>query len=79
MKKSLQPLHGIRQTSDGTWEVWSVVLQFAISCGSPSDAKRVAAALEQVYPRGGPVDYSAVDAAIDIAPSNFTTAKVRLH
>lgn len=65
MRKLNQPLHGIRCTEAEGWEVWSVALQYPLKCGSPVDAKRVAAALELAFPRGACVDYSEADAAIE--------------
>jgi hypothetical protein len=64
MSKLSQPLHGIRCTETDGWEVWSVALQYPLKCGSPVDAKRVAAALEVAFPRGARVDYSEADKAI---------------
>lgn len=65
MRTLQQPIHGIRQTEADGWEVWSIALQYPIRCGSPADAKRVAAAMELAFPRGARVDYSAADEAIE--------------
>jgi hypothetical protein len=78
MRNLLQPLHGIRQTHDGGWEVWSLILQYPVSCGSPADAKRIAAALEVAFPRGGPVDFIEVEAAIADSEIDPAVANLRL-
>lgn len=57
------PLQGVRQTPEG-WEVFSPIFQFPIRCGSATDARRIAMAIEQQFQRLGPMDYSEVDAAL---------------
>lgn len=64
MRTLNEPIHGIRRSELDGWEVWSIALQYPVQCGSPADAKRVAAALELAFPRGGRVDYSEAEAAI---------------
>jgi hypothetical protein len=73
-----RPLHGIRRTLDGGWEVWSFTLQFPVACGSPVDAKRIASALALAFPLGGPVDYGEVEAAIAVGKAPTSVAQLQL-
>jgi hypothetical protein len=64
MPKPQHPIHGIRRIDDENWEVWSLMLRGNVLCESAADAKRVALALEKMFPLGARVDYSEANAAI---------------
>ena len=64
MERSIEPLHGIQYTPVNGWRVWSHLLQFPLQSGSAADAKRIARALEEAYPHGAAVVYTAVNRSL---------------
>ena len=64
MPKPQHPIHGFRRIDDDNCEGWSLMLRGNVECESAADAKRVAMALEKMFPLGAPVDYAEANSAI---------------